>query len=362
MESEMSARPRRSFFRIAAGGGALLALGPGVLRAGAARAQELRYFRIGTGPSGGTYHPIGTAIASAISNPPGSRPCDRGGSCGVPGLIATAQATQGSVQNIEELAAGRFDAAFAQADVAYWAHRAEAIYAGKRAFSELRQIATLYPELIHLVALAGSGISTVGDLHGKRVSLGEQGSGTLVHARLVLEAHGLAPEDLEAAYQRPGESADALRSGNLDAFFFVAGAPASAISALAESTDIALVPIAGAPIEPLRARSPFFTPARVLAGEYKNVGETPTLAVSTLLVTSARIDNDLIYGITKALWHPSTRELLDRAHPVGKRITLESALDSRAVPLHGGAERLYREIGKLPASRPDGDNGNNRKN
>jgi TRAP transporter TAXI family solute receptor len=357
MASEMSAHPRRSFCKLLAGGAAVLALAPW---SGTARAQELRYFRLATGPSGGTYHPIGTAIASAISNPPGSRPCERGGSCGVPGLIAAAQATQGSVQNMDELAAGRFDAALVQADVAYWAQRGEGIYAGKRPFTDLRVIATLYPELIHLVVLAGAEIATVGDLYGKRVSLGEQGSGTLVHGRLVLEAHGMTADDVQAAYLGPGEGADALRSGSIDAFFFVAGVPASAIAALAQSTEIALVPIAGAPIEPLRVRSPFFTPSRVLAGDYKAIGEVPTLAVSTLLVCSARAENDLIYGITRALWHPSTRELLERAHPAGKRITLETALDSDAVPLHGGAERYYREVGKLPKAA--GENGNNRKN
>src|SRR5690348_13236880 len=137
---------RRRLLAAGAGIGAFAALG------GAARAQDkdkenaLRYFRIGTGATGGTYYPIGTTPANAISNPPGSRPCDRGGACGVPGLIATAQTTQGSVQNLEELMAGRFDAALCQADIAYWAFRGEGIYHGRKPFDTLRLIATLYPE------------------------------------------------------------------------------------------------------------------------------------------------------------------------------------------------------------------------
>lgn len=91
--------------------------------AGAVLAQDLRFFRIGTGTTGGTYFPIGGLIANAVSNPPGARPCERGGSCGVPGLIAVAQSTSGSVENLEKLSAKAFESALSQADVAYWAYR-----------------------------------------------------------------------------------------------------------------------------------------------------------------------------------------------------------------------------------------------
>ena len=338
---------RRRLLATGAGLGAYAALG------GGARAQDnIRYFRIGTGATGGTYYPIGAALANAISNPPGSRACERGGACGVPGLIATAQTTQGSVQNLEELAAGRLDSAFTQADVGYWAYRAEGIYQGKPAFADLRLIATLYPETIHLVVRRDAGIAAVGDLKGKRVSLGEQGSGTLVHARIVLEAHGLAPEDLAASYFRIGEAADGVRQGQLDAVFFTAGMPVSAIAALAEAAEIALVPIMGAPTEPLRRRYPYFTAARLPGAEYKGTVDTPTLAVSTLWVVGAKTDADLVYGITKALWHPNPKALLERGHPMGKQIALERALETNSIPLHPGAERYYREIGKLNGAKP----------
>jgi TRAP transporter TAXI family solute receptor len=336
---------RRRLLAAGAGIGAFAALG------GPARAQEnnIRYFRIGTGATGGTYYPIGTVLANAISNPPGSRPCDRGGACGVPGLIATAQTTQGSVQNLEELMQGRFDSALTQADIAYWAYRGEAIYQGRKPFEDLRLVATLYPETVHLVVPRAAGIAAVGDLKGKRVSLGEAGSGTLVHARIVLEAHGLAPEDLDAVYLRIGESADALGQGKLDAFFFTGGVPVAAVAALAGATEIALVPIAGAPVEPLRRRFPYFSTARISGADYKGVVDTPTLAVSTLWVVDAKADADMIYGITKALWHPNTKALLEKGHPAGKLITIERAVEPSPIPFHAGAERYYREINKLPA-------------
>jgi TRAP transporter TAXI family solute receptor len=336
---------RRRLLAAGAGLGALAAL------EGAARAQEnnIRYFRIGTGATGGTYYPIGTTIANAISNPPGSRPCDRGGACGVPGLIATAQTTQGSVQNLEELMLGRFDSAFSQADVAYWAYRGEAVYQGKKPFDALRLIATLYPETVHLVVRRDAGIAVVGDLKGKRASLGEAGSGTLVHSRIVLEAHGLASEDLDSVYLRIGESADALRQGKLDAFIFTGGVPVGAIAALAGATEIALVPIAGAPIEPLRRRYPYFNTARISGADYKGVVDTPTLAVNTLWLVDAKADSELVYGITKALWHPNTKALLERGHPAGRNITIDRAVEPSPIPFHPGAERYYREINKLPA-------------
>jgi hypothetical protein len=338
---------RRRLLAAGAGIGAFAALG------GPARAQDkdnaLRYFRIGTGATGGTYYPIGTTLANAISNPPGSRPCDRGGACGVPGLIAVAQTTQGSVQNLEELMAGRFDSAFTQADIAYWAYRGEAIYHSRKPFESLRLIATLYPEAVHLVVRREAGIAAAGDLAGRRVSLGEAGSGTLVHARIVLEAHGLAPEDLEAVYLRIGESADALRQGKLDAFFFTGGVPVAAVAALAGAAEIALVPIAGAPVEPLRRRFPYFSTARISGADYRGVVDTPTLAVSTLWVVDARADAELVYGITKALWHPNTRALLEKGHPAGKQITIERAVEPSPIPFHPGAERYYREINRLPA-------------
>jgi TRAP transporter TAXI family solute receptor len=201
---------------------------------------------------------------------------------------------------------------------------------------------------VHLVVKRDSGIAVVGDLKGKRVSLGEAGSGTLVHARLVLEAHGLAPEDLESVYLRIGESADGLRHGKLDAFIFTGGVPVGAIAALAGSTEVALVPIAGVPTEPLRRRFPYFNAARIAGADYKGVVDTPTLAVSTLWVVDAKAEADLIYGITKALWHPNTKTLLDKGHPAGKQITIERATEPSPIPFHPGAEKYYREIGKLP--------------
>ncbi|MEE4347144.1 MAG: TAXI family TRAP transporter solute-binding subunit, partial [Paracoccaceae bacterium] len=186
-----------------------------------ASAQEMSFFRIGTGGTAGTYYPIGGPLANAISNPPGSRPCEEGGSCGVPGLIASAVSSNGSVANVNAIAGGTLESGFAQSDVANWAYSGTGIWEGKPAVDSLRAIANLYPESIHIVARADAGIASVADLKGKRVSLDEPGSGTLVDARIILEGFGLAESDIQAEFLKPNQAADRMRDGQMDAFFFV---------------------------------------------------------------------------------------------------------------------------------------------
>ncbi len=310
-------------------------------------AETLRFFRIGTGATGGTYFPIGAVIANAISNPPGSRPCDRGGSCGVPGLVAVAQSTQGSVENVDAIGAGRLESGFSQADVAYWAYRGSGIYRRKGAVKKLRVIANLYPESVHLVVRRDAGIKRVADLRGKRVSLGERGSGTLVDATIILAAHGLSLRRIKASRLRLGIASDRLRAGRLDAFFFVAGFPAPAISDLSAHVDIAFVEIAGRVAGRLRKKYPFFGAGVIPADAYPGVAPVETLTVGAQWVVSADVDEALVYAITRALWHKSTRRLLLRGHAEGGKIRLATALDGIGIPLHPGAERYYREIGRL---------------
>ena len=151
-----------------------------------ASAQELRFFRIGTGSISGVYFPTGGLIASAISHPPGASLCGQGGSCGVPGLVAVAQATRGSVVNVRHIGAGRIESALVQADVAYFAYRGVGAFAGKKAVPGLRAIANLYPEAVHVIVRERSSIRSIKDLAGKRVSLDLKGSGTRTTALLVL--------------------------------------------------------------------------------------------------------------------------------------------------------------------------------
>lgn len=319
-----------------------------LLIAASALGQGSQFFRIGTGSTGGTYFPIGAILASAISNPPGSRECERGGSCGVPGLIAVAQSTTGSVENVRAIGEGALESALSQADVAFWAYHGRHTFAESGPIKNLRAIANLYPEMIHIVVRRDAGILTVRDLKGKRVSLDREGSGTLVDAMLILEAYGLKPADLTIEHLEPGPAADRLREGTLDAFFFVAGVPAAAITDLAATVPVGLVPISGPESERLRQTYPFFSANYIPAGSYPGVYATPTVSVGAQWLVAAEVPEETVYGVTRALWHASTGKLLEAGHAQGRHIQMGTALDGIGIPLHPGATRYYREAGLLP--------------
>lgn len=323
--------------------GAALALG----MAGSVLAQELTFFTIGTGGTAYTYYPVGGVIANAISKPPGSRECGDGGSCGVDGLIASAVSSRGSVDNINAIVSGLRNSGFAQSDVAYWAYTGTGTMEGSEPATDLRTIAALFEEHIHLVALADSGIDSVADLKGKRVSLDEPGSGTYVDALLILEANGLSADELTAEALKGNAASEALRNGKIDAFFVVTGYPTGALVELSSAAKIKLVPIDGEGAKALTDEYGFFTSSSIPDDAYEGVAGVDTVAVGAQWFTSAKEDEELIYGITKALWNDESRELLDVGHAKGRTITPDTALMGLGVPLHAGAERFYREAGLL---------------
>lgn len=322
---------------------AVLALG----LAGTATAQDLKFFTIGTGGTAYTYYPVGGVIANAISKPPGSRECGEGGSCGVDGLIASAVSSRGSVDNVNAIISGLRNSGFAQSDVAYWAYTGTGTMEGKEAATDLRTIAALFEEHIHLVALADSGINSVADLAGKRVSLDEPGSGTYVDANLILEANGLSVDDLTAEALKGNAASEALRNGKIDAFFVVAGYPTGALVELASAAKVKLVPIDGDGAAALTDKYGFFAVSDIPTDAYEGIAGVTTVAVGAQWFTTAKEDEELIYNITKALWNEESRKLLDVGHAKGQTITPATALAGIGVPLHAGAERFYKEAGLI---------------
>ncbi|HRD97093.1 MAG TPA: TAXI family TRAP transporter solute-binding subunit [Rubrivivax sp.] len=311
----------------------ILAIAAALALAGTA-AQAQQFFRIGTGGTAGTYYPVGGMIANVVSQP-GK-------------LVATAQASNGSVANVNGIAGGAMEAGFSQADVATWAQKGTGIYEGKPNVPGLRLIANLYPESVHVVVKKGSGIKSVADLKGKRVALDEPGSGTLVNARAILAAYGVTEKDIKPEYIKPNQAGDKLKDGSLDAFFFTGGAPAGAISELASAGGgIDILAIEGAPAEALRKSSPFFAPDTIAASTYSGVGQVQTLAVGAQLVTSDKISADTVYEVTKALYSEAAQKQLANGHAKGKYITRENAVRSAGIPFHPGAERFYKEAGLL---------------
>ncbi len=297
-------------------------------------AQAQQFFRIGTGGTAGTYYPVGGMIANAVSQP-GK-------------IVATAQASNGSVANVSGIAGGSMESGFSQADVATWAQKGTGLYEGKPNVPGLRLIANLYPESVHVVVRKGSGIKSVADLKGKRVALDEPGSGTLVNARAILAAYGIKEADIKPEYIKPNQAGDKMKDGSLDAFFFTGGAPAGAIAELASAgSGIDILPLEGKEADALRANSSFFAPDLIAAETYKGVGAVKTLAVGAQWVTSDKADAATVYEVTKALFSAPAQAQLAAGHAKGKFITKENAVQGAGIPFHLGAEKFYKEAGLL---------------
>src|SRR5437762_7415679 len=325
----------------------------------AAAAPDARFFRIGTAATGGSFFEIGGVVAGAISGPTGGPACGHGGSCGVPGLVAVAQATPGSIENLRLINSGQIESGFAQADLAGWAYHGSKIFAEAGPQRQLRTIASLFPEAAHLVVRADSPIHKLADLKGKRVSLGESGSGTAADAVVFLSTAGFREKDLTRKFLRPGPAAEELKSGEIDAFFLVGGYPVPAIRDLASTIPIRLVPFEDPLLDRLKKDFPFYHRTVIPAGTYPSVDdETVSLGFSALWLVNADTESDLVYAITQSLWNQGTRRLLDALDPIGKKITLDHALDGVSVPLHDGAARFYQEqglpIGEAPQAAADG--------
>jgi uncharacterized protein len=311
-----------------------------------ASAQETRFFRIGAAATAGSFFEIGGVLASAISKPAGSLPCEQGGSCGVAGLVAVAQATQGSVENLRMIASGQIESGIAQSDVVSWAYAGTGIFNGEGPIKKLRAVASLLPESLHLVVPAASPILTLTDLKGRRISLGQTGSGTLADARIVLAATGFTEKDLVPEYLRSGTAAGDLSDGTLEGFFLIGGVPIPAVRAVAATTPIRLIPIPDEVLSRMQEKYGTYDRSVIPADTYPGVSvATPTIGFYALWVVSADAPDDLIYAITKALWSEATQRLLDAHDPIGKHVRLKGALDGLAVPLHPGAKRFYREAG-----------------
>lgn len=328
-------------------GGAFLAT---TLAAGAAFAQDPTFFRIGTGSAGGTYFPIGGTIANGISAPPGSRPCEEGGQCGVPGLIAIAQSTTASVFNNTAVENGELEAGLAAADVTRSMYLGEGKFEGKP-HPKLRIVANLFPEDLHLVMPKGSSINDLGDLAEKRVGIAQAGSGTQVAVLQMLDAWGVTRDNMDEAELNNSQSAERLADGQLDAYFYAAGWPVAAMVQLATTKGMELHSFTDEDLKKINEVIPAYIPSVIPAGVYEGIDyEVKTPAVSALLVVSSDLSDDLVYGITKAMWNDNTRKLLDNGHAKGKQITPDTALDgisALGVPLHPGAEKFYKEAGLL---------------
>jgi TRAP transporter TAXI family solute receptor len=303
-------------------------------------------FQIATGPTGGTYFPVGLALAGILSNPPGTYRCEVASRCGPPGLIVTSRTSAGAAANILAVNAGSTESALASADAV-----AEAV-AGKGAFakagkqSHIRVIAGLFLEPLHLVVATKSPIKTVSGLRGQRVSLGVDGSGTLISARAVLAAYGLSERSIRPRFESPDANAQMMQKGELDAFFVIGGTPVPVVDDLIRRGQARLVPISGTGRTKLLARVPNMQESIIPANTYPGSAATPSVSIRAMWIVRDSVSADLVYSLTRALFSPDNRQALIQAHPATANMSLATASAKLPAPLHPGAARFYAQVKK----------------
>jgi TRAP transporter TAXI family solute receptor len=291
-----------------------------------------QFINVLTGGTSGVYYPIGVALSNIYSR-------------AIPGSKTSVQVTKASVENLNLLNAGRGEVAITLGDALSeaWAGDQEAGF--KQPLKKLRGISALYPNYVQIVARAGSGIRTLADLKGKRISVGAPKSGTELNARAILKAAGISYQDFAKVEYLPyGESVDLLKNRQLDVTLQSAGLGVASIRDLASSVEIVLVPIPPDVIAKIGDKA--FIPASIPANTYEGQKQAvPTASIMNYLVTRQDLDNETVYRMTKSMYE--NLDQLVAAHNAAKAIKREDALKGMSVPLHPGAERYYREVGLI---------------
>jgi TRAP transporter TAXI family solute receptor len=310
-----------------------------ILFSGPAFAADKKFFAITTGGTGGLYYPLGGLLAQALTER-------------VPELVVTGQAGSASVANCNLIKDHQVESAFIQNNVAYSAYEGKDQFAGKPV-KNLRGIASLYPETIQIVARADSGIKSLKDIKGKKLIPGDRGSGTEVDTLNILSGYGLTYKDFAGVdWLGFSGAAQRLQDKQADVTFTTAGWPTAAITELAMSTNIVLVPIEEEMIAKITKTFPFYSKVVIPKGTYKGMNvDAATITTMAQWVVDEQVPADLVYKLTKALWEKggdgkeSGAEVMAKVHAQGKNVQLKTALSGMAIPLHAGAARYYKEIG-----------------
>jgi hypothetical protein len=297
-----------------------------------ALAQQQQFVNILTGGQAGVYYPLGVALSQVYGK-------------AIPNAKATAQVTKASAENLNLLQAGRGELALTLADALSdaWQGKEEAGF--KTKLDKLRGLSATYNNYIQIVANADSGIRTLADLKGKRVSVGAAKSGTELNARAVFKAAGLSYSDLSKVEYLPfGESVELIKNRQLDATLQSAGLGVASIRDLATSVKIVVVAVPAEVVT--KIGDPAYQASVIPAGTYEGqTADVPTAVIPNFLVTHSGVSDDLAYQMTKALY--DNLDTMYAAHNAAKAIKRENAVKGMPVPLHPGAERYYREVGVI---------------
>jgi TRAP transporter TAXI family solute receptor len=298
--------------------------------------QKRDFVTIGTGGVTGIYYPTGGAISRMVN-----KRQDRYG------IKATVESTAGSVFNINAVLSGDLEFGVAQSDRQYQAYHGLAEWSEQGRQSELRSVFSIHPESITLIAARESGIDGIEDLRGKRVNLGNPGSGQLQNSRDVLAAAGLSEDDLAAEHVKAVEAPGLLQDERLDAFFYTVGHPNGNIKeATSGRIKVTIVPIMGPEIDRMLEKYPYYAKSTIPRAAYPsalNTEDIRSIGVKATLVTSTRVDAEIVYAITREVFE--NLEEFKTLHPAYQMLTAEDMLQGLSAPIHPGALRYYREAG-----------------
>lgn len=298
---------------------------------GAANAQQ-QFVNVLTGGQSGVYYPMGVALSQIFAKD-------------IPNARSTAQVTKASAENLNLLQAGRGELALALADSVSDAWKGEAEAGFPKKLDKLRGLSATYNNYIQIVANADSGIKTLADLKGKRISVGAAKSGTELNARAIFKAAGLAYSDMAKVEYLPfGESVELMKNRQLDATLQSAGLGVASIRDLATAVKIVVIPVPADVVAKVgdAAYQPAMIPANTYGGQTEAVA---TAAIPNFLVTHSGVSDDLAYRMAKAMY--DNIDTLYAAHNAAKSIKRENAIKGMPVPLHPGAERYYKEVGLI---------------
>lgn len=288
--------------------------------------------RMATGGTSGTYYAFGGVVGTELGK-------------AVEGITFDVQSTGASVANIRLVAGEEVDMAIVQNDVMDYAYNGTNLFNGE-AVTGFSSMAACYAEVCQLVVSADSGITSVADLKGKRVSIGDAGSGVEFNARQILEAYGLSTADITVQNLGFGDSADAVKDGKIDAFFCTAGAPTTAVMELSTTKGIKVIEIKGAEAEKLMEDYPFYTEYVIPANTYTGqTSDITTVAVKATFIVRTGLDEEIVYNMTKALFE--NKEAITAGHAKGAELDTTYAVEGVSVPFHPGAEKYFKEIGVL---------------
>lgn len=294
--------------------------------------QTVKQYTMATGGVAGTYYPIGSGIAQLANN-------------ASLGFNMSIESTGASVMNCRLVGNKSVDFATVQNDVAWAATNGQRDFSTSGNMTMIKGVACLYPETIQLITLNSSGIRSVSDLKGKRVVMGDRGSGSWFNALEILKAYGLSESDVQPSAVKLAQAAEMMKNGQVDAAFWTGGAPTAAITEFATTSDIYIVPISGAQRDTLMSTSPFYAKQSLAGNTYRGVPQdTETVTVMAMLVAHQDIPEQDVYNLVKTMYN-SANPISKYPHAVAKQITLENALKGMSIELHPGAKKYFDEQG-----------------